>query len=215
MKKNQIGFSAIEFLLAIVIVGLVGGVSFYVYSVNQSRKPSEAKQDQLPQAQEENTITLNNKGVAPTGWKQYKDPTYNFGFSYPPDWQVHNGTFKPGESADGSIYYVNVDVPNPIEGDGGYGIYVFDLPLDKVVKIAKGEESLQPNNFPPDPWKGTQTTIRKGTYSGTKLTGGQWGDKYYMKVGENVYGYPSEFKSESQRSKYDSYNQIIKSIVLY
>lgn len=46
-KSNQKGFGAVEGLLTLVILGLIGGVGYYVYSAN---KPDNSQQTAAPSA---------------------------------------------------------------------------------------------------------------------------------------------------------------------
>ncbi|HET7673050.1 MAG TPA: hypothetical protein VFK11_00865 [Candidatus Saccharimonadales bacterium] len=92
--QNQKGFGAIEGLLILIIVGLIGGVGYYVYSANKeevkisdtSIQPRGTK-NTLPVA-----VAEKNKG-----WQVYNSPDADFFIEYPAEWNyLAKGTVIDG-----------------------------------------------------------------------------------------------------------------------
>lgn len=67
MRKNQKGFSAIEGLLILVIVGIIGGTGWYVWDRNNS----ESTNTGTPTSSEEKKETVEENLVS-KNWKRYK-----------------------------------------------------------------------------------------------------------------------------------------------
>jgi type II secretory pathway pseudopilin PulG len=214
--KNQKGFSLLETLLVFVIIGLTGFVGWYVWNAKNSANKSldSASDNNLKVIKNTPAADVGNTGLAPTGWKVYKDPTYKFSFAYPADWVIHTDTFKSGDSADGSIYFVNANEANHGAGNTGFSVYVSDLPFAKLVRVAKGEEFLQKNIRTPQKYAGTEASVKKGNYSGVRLTPTEWdASAYYFQVERYVYRFPAEYYPDTS-SQYDTYKNITKSVVL-
>lgn len=94
MKKNQDGFSIIESLLVLVIIGLVGFVGWYVWnsktntdkvlSVNNSGSPRFKKKANAKVA-----AGGSQKTVDPTkDWVPYASSSHKFTLKYPQNWAV-------------------------------------------------------------------------------------------------------------------------------
>jgi type II secretory pathway pseudopilin PulG len=215
--KNQKGFSALETLLVLVIIGLTGFVGWYVWNARNSADKSldSASGNNLKVLKNTPIEDVGNTGPTPTGWKVYKDPTYKFSFAYPADWVIHTDTFKSGDSADGSIYFANANEVNHGSGSTGFSVYVSDLSFAKLVRAAKGEEFLQKNTRTPKKYTGTEASVKKGNYSGVRLTPTEWdASAYYFQVGQHVFHFPAEYYPDTTSSQYDTYKNITKSIVL-
>src|ERR1700739_3420446 len=85
MKQNQNGFSALEGLLVLVIVGLIGFTGWYVYH-------SGHKADSLLSATSANTKTqLNCTPVSSPGNHTYSDAATGYCLSLPPKWLYVTG----------------------------------------------------------------------------------------------------------------------------
>ena len=92
MKTNQKGFSAIEGLLILVIVGLIGGVGWYVW---QSKKNADKS---LTTSQTQNAASPSKTTTQPTqelakpvftvhdGYTVYENKEIGFKFAYPKSW---------------------------------------------------------------------------------------------------------------------------------
>ena len=81
MKSNQSGFSVVEIIMAIVIVGLVGAVG-WLYWQNSSGKdsPQDDAAASSKQATSSKTVSSNNQ--------VYTNSKYGFSFEYPKQWTV-------------------------------------------------------------------------------------------------------------------------------
>jgi uncharacterized protein YxeA len=92
MKKlNKKGFGVVEVLLIFVIVALIGGVGFYIYSKNQNDNTDKLLSDITVNLQKKEEPK--QKTVDPyADWKSYS--RYGVTLKYPEDWSVkaHNNT---------------------------------------------------------------------------------------------------------------------------
>jgi len=87
MYKNEKGFSAVEGLLILVTVGVIGFVGWYVWqSKNEGNKATNtdnaASQTNKDKQAEEQAKDLYE------GWKTYTNNDYAISFRYPADWTV-------------------------------------------------------------------------------------------------------------------------------
>lgn len=110
MNKNQKGFGIVETLLILILVGLLGGVGWYVYDSNKKADDSltnaSNSTDAYPGAKKNPAASDVYKG-----WKTYdKNGTY---FRYPADWSV------------------NYDSENPT------GVVTVKSPVDKEIKLVE------------------------------------------------------------------------------
>jgi type II secretory pathway pseudopilin PulG len=83
MKANQKGFSIVEALVVVVVIGLLGAVSWLVYD----RQKSENLEASNTQSQNSSNTT-DDKEQLPDGWLKYNKSSYNF--LYPDTWAVDN-----------------------------------------------------------------------------------------------------------------------------
>ncbi len=84
IKNNESGFSAVEILIIIVIVLLIGFTGYLIYQKDQNQKTSLVKFKP----------SISNQTVNPTanqysGWKTYIMPREKASFMYPSDWQLN------------------------------------------------------------------------------------------------------------------------------
>jgi hypothetical protein len=91
MKKNQSGFSIVEGLLILVIVGILGGTGWYVWNSNKKAN------DLLNSADKSSNVTatpnkkkVDTKDNKPVDTKTFTDKTTNVSFSYPDGWDIVN-----------------------------------------------------------------------------------------------------------------------------
>ncbi len=99
MKANQKGFSVVEILIVIVVVGLLGMVGWLVYD-RQKTKKLEAPTPTTTQKTEQQTESQNTKPVDETAsWLQYESPGKEFRFKVADGWKLHKK-----EGTDTSFY---------------------------------------------------------------------------------------------------------------
>ena len=105
MKKNQKGFSAIEGLLILLIVGIIGFAGWHVWQ-NRSVDSSQSPAHTTPSAS--NTP----KPDIYAGWNTYKSPTEGFSVKYPADWTIITGTSNSEGKYDSTLDAVGISGPN-------------------------------------------------------------------------------------------------------
>ncbi len=86
MNKNEKGFSVIEGLITLVIIGLIGFIGWYVWDKNsESTKQNAADpvsiQTEQLEAYEPTTTVAGD-------WKTYTNDKYKFSISYPANWKI-------------------------------------------------------------------------------------------------------------------------------
>lgn len=93
--KNLKGFTVIEGLLILVILGMLGGLGWFVYSSNTKTNKT------LDDADAANNSTFSyarraSEDIAPDGWKYYFDEAGDYSFYYPPTWSLSHKGCNPG-----------------------------------------------------------------------------------------------------------------------
>lgn len=79
MKTNQKGFSVVEILIVIVVVGLIGTVGWFVYGSQKNRTSNVSTNTQTNQepSNQENVLSE---------FIEYENEEFGFEFSYPKSW---------------------------------------------------------------------------------------------------------------------------------
>jgi Tfp pilus assembly protein PilV len=165
MKKNQSGFSAIEALLILVIVGIIGGTGWYVLQANKNTNN-----------------TLNNAGLgtaaksgkkispAPTSpadptssWTSYSSKSGKYSLKYPSTWAI--SPISPSVcGGDDSNLLLGGDSKSVGKycADGGGQIYI-----NSVTGDSRSNNVLQSKD-----WKNTTSTkVTVDGVQGDKQTG--------------------------------------------
>lgn len=111
MKKNQKGFSVIEGLLILVIVGLLGFVGWYVYNTknntdNTLNNAASTKVATSTSTKKTNTTSKTSQTADPyAGWKSYTLHNEKLSFKYPSSWTLTDkSNSKSNFSNNGSVY---------------------------------------------------------------------------------------------------------------
>ena len=97
MKKNEKGFSVVEILIIVVIVGLLGAVGWLVYDRQKSKTDNSSTTPQT--SQQKTTTTAKTATPDPySGWATCSDQIIGASVKYPSDWQnnVSNPTNSDG-----------------------------------------------------------------------------------------------------------------------
>ncbi len=106
MKIDQSGFSAVEGLLIVIVLGIIGGTGWYVYNSQQEDKPVQQAEVTNSQPKPEE-ITTKVKDTA----KTYTNLEFKFSVQYPDDWEVRTDdrrTLGPIDGYSGDTYLVSV-----------------------------------------------------------------------------------------------------------
>jgi hypothetical protein len=87
MSKNQNGFSVIEGLLILVIVGILGGVGWYVWDSNKKSNDIYDKTDNNITAKSSpKPEAIEDELKIPENWTVYEDKDSGIKFPYPEEW---------------------------------------------------------------------------------------------------------------------------------
>lgn len=84
MKANQKGFSFVEILVVIVVIGLLGAVGWIV--LDRQKTKNDPTKTQTTESQKENTTPQSSQSTVPSGFSEYK--VKSFTFLYPSTWTV-------------------------------------------------------------------------------------------------------------------------------
>lgn len=95
--KDQKGFSPIYFLLALLVIGIIGFASWKVLDANREKSNSSVQQDKVSDS-ESNSTSSNSSDQAKTAtkkpedptkdWTTFKDESTKLSFKYPKDWKI-------------------------------------------------------------------------------------------------------------------------------
>lgn len=93
--NNHKGFSLVEGLLILVIVGLLGGAGWYVWN---AKHKTDKNFNNADSASSSTFLYASrpNEDIAPDGWKYYADEAGDFSFYYPPSWTLQYKGCNPG-----------------------------------------------------------------------------------------------------------------------
>jgi hypothetical protein len=147
IRKNETGFSAVEIVLVLVIVGLIGVVGYMVYK-NQHKTTAPVA----------TTISTKPASTTPAktapadpyaGWKQYCDTDHKTCFKYPADWAQNEDKVALSDTVNnvGSTVAspnktVNISYDFPYIKDGGESNFltmsIDDVPNYPDLKIVGG-----------------------------------------------------------------------------
>lgn len=122
MKANQKGFSVVEILIVIVVVGLFGAVGWLVYDRQKSKADNKDTTTQTSQQeQKQETPKEETKTADPyEGWKSGTFKYTKLSYKLPPNWQdiSDNTKFQDGDykyeevklkASDGFVLSMNVN----------------------------------------------------------------------------------------------------------
>ena len=101
MKKNQRGFGAVELVLIVVVIGLLGAVGWLVYD-RQQKEDSESTKNSSQTSQtaskesESTTAKAEDTKDETADWKTYTDNKWKFLAKYPSDWTMTSKDYENG-----------------------------------------------------------------------------------------------------------------------
>jgi type II secretory pathway pseudopilin PulG len=87
--KNQKGFSIIEAILILVIVGMIGGIGWYVWSaqnkVNQTLNKADSVSNSAPKVttKAKTSTSTKNETLNTTNWSMYTNTQFKYSYKYP------------------------------------------------------------------------------------------------------------------------------------
>lgn len=117
-KRQSSGFSAIEIVIALVIVLAAGLGGWYVWHKN--KQPAK----QSGNSTQQNTNNSQKSSDIPEGWVWYENSEMGFKFAYPKTWTV--GAPTPVAAANGHDgLSISIDPPSPQKGDPSVGFSSF------------------------------------------------------------------------------------------
>lgn len=94
MKANQKGFSVVEILIVIVVVGLLGAVGWLVNDRQKTNNSQATQSEQKQETTKDEPTTQQSDEYA--GWKVHTDSKWKLEFKYPADWSVASRDFVNG-----------------------------------------------------------------------------------------------------------------------
>ncbi len=157
LKNNQKGFTAVEGLLIVLILVVIGAVGYMVYhndhkaktttsiSTTAASKPPVKTTPTTSQYPKYTTIS-----TLPSGWSTYTNSTYNFSIDYPSTWtQANTSKSSTTYASDSSINFFDIHFNNPAAPGSNtitydYGVQVTNQSLSQ--NLTADENSLVNNN---------------------------------------------------------------------
>lgn len=164
--KNQRGFAALEAVLILIIVAMIGGVVWYVVKQNQDK--AEPKASTISETEKKPVEEYKPTTTVPDDWKIYENEKYKISFAHPGNSKVEIGKgdqeHETGIHKDVNelVYFTISEIGSG--GEGGDGLFVsfyaFDLSIEQTIEKLK--ESYEEENPVPAP------TSKEITFQGKK-----------------------------------------------
>jgi hypothetical protein len=173
-RSGQAGFSVVEGLLILVIVGVLGGVGWYVYDSNQKANDNLNNADSSSSVNtQEATQKEEPKVDAYKGWQVSKNVQYSFEYKYPSErgWRLAEAKPTPGTyGADNGHLYTSAvafDDDPALKGE----INVFELYIAKAGSEQDFDKDKIKNNMKDNSiYKLTgEKNVKKGNLTGEFL----------------------------------------------
>lgn len=204
--KNERGFGAVEFILIIVVVGLIGGLGWYAIHTRKN------KDNPAPIS---NTSTANTTTTKSAnfyyGWKSYSK--YGITFKYPADWKLT-------EANPSKMISLSVASPDHVfeggggdyEGKGGIVRIEPDLGLGGAEVTA---DNYKENNSGGDPYKSFDVITVNGkkavqfqTVSAKLVT------TIFFTKDKKMPGIDLKYAKDDYTNQFNTYNLIVNSVTL-
>jgi prepilin-type N-terminal cleavage/methylation domain-containing protein len=209
MKTNQKGFSVVEVLLVVAVVGLLGGVGWLVYDRQQSKNDTtQSTASQTSQTDKQQTTNGQETTNAYEGMTAYSNSTYGITFYHPKDWKTEEVPIDTPAGLTPTEFAVNIK-GNTTEKYAETA--TFEIHTNNLQETAKTYESLYAQS--------TTATVKKatGTLKGkesVRLTISQPdGDKtehYLFAVGAKTYALRSINESLNVQRSQDYWSNFQK-----
>ena len=170
-KHNQQGFTVVEGILIFVIVAVIGGIGWYVWKQNDSKKSSQNGAQQAAAGDGADGDGAGSAGcTAPEGYSVYTNNDIGYCFAYPTSWgtvTLHDGVIDPAYEPDGAFWgsfsdntdasfaHVTTDWEYTGPGRGGpinatgftvYELYVEYPSTPSSIKINNADKQLVASN---------------------------------------------------------------------
>lgn len=162
LKNNQSGFSAVEALLILVIVAIVGGTGFYVYHAQQNTNKNLANDNSTAPSFKKKTKSTPKTADPYAGWKtgtlQYEKASYK----YPANWTLTGSSLATGHESES-----NEGLPTGLHFYPGSDDFKLESPSGNHVDLSAGFGSFIPFQI-----------------TGTSLTISTLGATRYLNIGE-------------------------------
>ena len=141
MKKNQKGFSVVEMLIVLVVVGLIGVAGWFVFERQNNKTETATQQTQQNSAKDTPKTTEQEEQsqlVIPDGWVKYGNGI--LGFYYPNEWEARDTDFSEyGKPADIDL---SIDFVDSTKIVGGFMSYKTAKGYDFVLKEAMSDKLI-------------------------------------------------------------------------
>jgi prepilin-type N-terminal cleavage/methylation domain-containing protein len=124
--KNEHGFSAVEVIMVLVIVGLICAVGFLVYKNHNKATTVSA----VNTTKTTTTTPTKNAANPYAGWTTYTLKYEKASFKYPSSWQLKDSSFADSKTTGGGADVIKLTGSNGFEmsiADGGPNDYGFPL----------------------------------------------------------------------------------------
>jgi Tfp pilus assembly major pilin PilA len=217
LKYNQKGFTAVEGLLIVLILVVIGAVGYMVYhnehktkivnaTSTSSNKPATSTKTttatttkQTSSAPSSTCPSITNAAQVPSGWQTYTSSKYSYSISYPSSWSVTNS----GGSVDNLPILDGVLFTPPQNQGPQYNLYVTQQSLSSA--ISNWQNDVKTKNYNGGLSGGPTVTILSNTsctYQGfpaaeivTKQDDGSAGISYDIEVDVSANNYLYDFST--------------------
>jgi hypothetical protein len=116
LKNNQKGFTAVEILLTLIFLAIIGAIGVYVAHNHKTNKSVVTTNSSTPSSTKSTTTTPN----VYAGWKQYCSSNEKACFKYPSTWTFNNRCTPSTDCTGGD----NVGVASPNNSQVGFTSYI-------------------------------------------------------------------------------------------
>lgn len=219
--KKQLGFSAVEALLLLVIVAMIGFSGWYVWHAKQNADKTltadkstvpifNKKKSTSPSSTSSTTAAQSSNACGivtaktPAGWETYTNSQYKYSISYPSNWRVATSGGAENNSSNTPILTELEFTPAGSQGSE-FGIEVTSQTLaDAITDLKNSNQEAQQND------SGSKFTIINQatcTYGGnsaaridtkqTDSTGTVYDGEFYVSANGYAYKFSTGFDSST------------------